>query len=130
MKYPRVSHFNTKTQSYPTCKFHCWKTSGHTTSKAGTQFQPSEKNKTETTKYIIEDKQGKKLEDQANEEETGKLYENKFTVMIVKKYQNIKNRMEKMKKKKQPFNRFNKDLVKIKDEQKLMNNIITEIKIV
>ena len=98
MRYPRGSHFNTKTQSYPTCKFYCWKTSGHTISKGGTQFQPSEKNKKETTKYITEDKQGKKLQDQANEEETGKLHENKFRVMIVKKHQNIKNRMEEKKK--------------------------------
>ena len=36
--------------------------------------------------------QGKNLQDQINEEETGNLCEKEFQVMAVKKFQNIKNR--------------------------------------
>ena len=39
--------------------------------------------------------QDKKLQDLTNEEETGNLFEKEFRIMI-KKFQNIKNRMEKM----------------------------------
>ena len=38
--------------------------------------------------------QGKKLQDQVNEEEIGNLPEKEFRVMIVKMIQNLRNRME------------------------------------
>ena len=41
--------------------------------------------------------QGKNSQYQINEEETGKLPEKEFRVMIVKMIQNLKNKLEKMK---------------------------------
>ena len=40
--------------------------------------------------------QGRISQDQTNEEEIGKLPEKEFKVMILKMYQGLKNRMEKM----------------------------------
>ena len=43
-------------------------------------------------------KEGKNPQDQRNEEEIGGLSEKEFRVMIVKRIQNLGNRMEKIKK--------------------------------
>ena len=66
--------------------------------------------------------QGKNLQDQINEDETGNLPEKEFRVMIVKMIQNLGNRMEKTQE------TFNKDLEELKSKQTMMNNKITEIK--
>ena len=58
--------------------------------------------------------QGKKLQDLINEEEIGNLFEKEFRIMI-KKFQNIENRMEKMQ---ETFNIFNKGLEEIKNKQR------------
>ena len=60
--------------------------------------------------------QGKNLQDQINEEETGNLREKEFRVMIVKMIQNLGNRMEKIQE------TFNKDLEELKSKQTVMNN--------
>ena len=52
-------------------------------------------------------------QDQINEEEIGKLPEKEFRVMIVKMFQNIENRKQKM----QAINTVNKDLEEIKNKQ-------------
>ena len=70
--------------------------------------------------------QGKNLQDQINEEEIGNLPEKEFRVMIVKKIQNLGNRMEVRIEKIQKM--FNKDLEELKNKQTEMNNTITEIK--
>ena len=70
--------------------------------------------------------QGKKLQDQINEEEIGDLPEKEFRVMIVKMIQNLGNRMEAQIKKIQEM--FNKDLEERKNKQTVMNNIITSEK--
>ena len=67
-------------------------------------------------------KQGKNPPHQTNEEEIGSLPEKEFRVMIVKMIQNLGNRMEKIQE------TFNKDLEELKIKQKMMNNIINEIK--
>ena len=59
--------------------------------------------------------QGKNSQYQINEEETGKLPEKEFRVMIVKMIQNLKNKMEKMKK---STNTFSKDLKERKNKQR------------
>ena len=64
----------------------------------------------------------KKLQDQVNKEEIGNLSEKEFRVMIEKKFQDIKNRMEKIQE------TFNKDLEEIKNKQMVINEKITEIK--
>ena len=64
-------------------------------------------------------------QDQLNEEEIGYLSEKEFKMMGIKKFQNIKNRMEKMW---EIFNTLNKDLEQIKNKQTVMNNTLTEIK--
>ena len=56
----------------------------------------------------------KNTQDQINEEEIGKLPEKEFRVMIVKMFQNIENRMQKM----QAINTVNKDLEEIKNKQR------------
>ena len=55
--------------------------------------------------------QGKNLQDQINEEELGNPSEKECRVMIVKNFQNIENRIDKMQ---EMFNTFNKDLEEIK----------------
>ena len=62
---------------------------------------------------------------QINEEEIGKLPEKEFRIMIVKMIQNLENRMEKMQK---WINTFNKDLEETKNKQTEIKNTITEIK--
>ena len=52
-----------------------------------------------------------KLQDQINEEELGNPSEKECRVMIVKNFQNIENRIDKMQ---EMFNTFNKDLEEIK----------------
>ena len=54
--------------------------------------------------------QGKNSQYQINEEETGKLPEKEFRVMIVKMIQNLKTKLEKMQ---ESNNIFNKDLEEI-----------------
>ena len=56
--------------------------------------------------------QGKNLQDQINEEETGNLPEKEFRVMIVKMIQNLRNRMEAQIEKIKEM--FNKDLEELK----------------
>ena len=58
--------------------------------------------------------QGKNPQDQINEEEIGKLSEKEFRVMIVKAFQNLKNRMEKMQ---ESFHIYNEDREEIKNKQ-------------
>ena len=57
---------------------------------------------------------------QINEEETGKLPEKQFRIMIVKMIKNLENKMEKMQES------INKDIEELKNKH--MNNTITEIK--
>ena len=70
---------------------------------------------------------------QTKEEEIGNLLEKEFRIMIIKKIQNLENKMElqinsletrieKMQEK------FNKDLEEIKKSQSIKNNSINEIK--
>ena len=59
---------------------------------------------------------------QINEEETGKLSEKEFRIMIVKTIKNLENKMEKMQES------INKDLEELKNKHTETNNIITEIK--
>ena len=70
--------------------------------------------------------QGKTLQDQTNEEGTGKLPEKEFRVMIIKMTQNLGNRMEARTEKIQEM--FNKDLEELKNKQTEMNNTITEMR--
>ena len=57
-----------------------------------------------------------------NEEETGKLPEKEFTLMIVKMIKNLENKMEKLQES------INKDLEELQNKYKETNKIITEIK--
>ena len=59
-------------------------------------------------KNTSQKEQGKNLQDQINEEETGNLPEKEFGVIIVKMVQNLRNRMEAWIEKIQEM--FNKDL--------------------
>ena len=59
---------------------------------------------------------------QINEEETGKLPEKEFRIIIVKMIKNLENKMEKMQES------FNKDLEELKNKCTVTNNTITEIK--
>ena len=70
--------------------------------------------------------QGKNLQDQINEEEISNLPEKEFRVTMVKKIQNLRNRMEAWIEKIQEI--FNKDLEELKNKQTVMNNTITEMK--
>ena len=67
--------------------------------------------------------QSKNPPDQTNEEEIGSLPEKEFRVMIVKMFQNLGNRMEKIQE------TSNKDLQERNGKQTMMNNTIKEIKI-
>ena len=60
--------------------------------------------------------QGKNPPDLTDEEEIGSLSEKEFRVMIVKMFQNLGNRMEKIKE------TFNKDLEELQSKQTVMNN--------
>ena len=66
--------------------------------------------------------QGKNPPDLTNEEEIGSLPEKEFRIMVVKKNQNLGNRMEKIQE------TFNKDLKELKSKQTMMKNTINEIK--
>ena len=66
--------------------------------------------------------QGKNPPDQTNKEEIGSLPEKEFRVMIVKRIQNVGNRMEKIQE------TFNKDQEQLKSKQTMMNNTIDETK--
>ena len=59
---------------------------------------------------------------QINEEETGKLPEKEFRIMIVKMIKNLENKMEKMQES------INKSLEELKNKHTETNNTITEIK--
>ena len=59
---------------------------------------------------------------QINEEETGKLSEKEFRIMIVKMIKNLENRMEKMQES------INKDIDNLKNKHTVTNNTTTEIK--
>ena len=67
-------------------------------------------------------KQTRNTEVQINEEQTGKLPEKEFRIIIVKMIKNLENKMEKMKES------FNKDLEELKNKHTETNNTITEIK--
>ena len=66
--------------------------------------------------------QTRNTEIQINEEETGKLPEKEFRIMIVKMIKNLESRKEKMQES------INKDLEKLKNKHTETNNTITEIK--
>ena len=66
--------------------------------------------------------QGKNLPDLTNEEEIGSLPEKEFRIMIVKMFQNLGNRIDKMQE------TFNKDVEELKRNQAMMKNTINEIK--
>ena len=66
--------------------------------------------------------QGKNSPDQTNKEEIGSLPEKEFRVMIIKMFQNLGNRMEKIQE------TFNKDLEELKSKQTMINITINEIK--
>ena len=67
--------------------------------------------------------QGKNLQDQINEEEIGNLPEKEFKVMIVKRIQNLGNRMEKIQE------TFNKDLEELKSKQTVWTTQSMKLKI-
>ena len=64
--------------------------------------------------------QGKNPPDLTNEEEIGRLPEKEFRIMIVKMFQNLGNRIEKIQE------TFNKDLEELKSKQTMMKNTINE----
>ena len=66
--------------------------------------------------------QTRNTEVQINEEETGKLPEKEFRIMIVKIIKNLENKMKKMQES------INKDLEELKNRHTESNNTITEIK--
>ena len=66
--------------------------------------------------------QTRNTEVQINEEETGKLPEKEFRIIIVKMIKNLENNMEKMQES------INKDLEELKNKHTETNNTITEIK--
>ena len=66
--------------------------------------------------------QTKNTEVQINEEETGKLPEKEFRIMIVKMIKNLENRIEKMQES------INKDIDNLKNKHTVTNNTTTEIK--
>ena len=79
------------------------------------------------TKNMLQaEEQGKNLQDQINEEETGNLPEKEFKVMIVKKIQNLGNKMEAWIEKIKEI--FNKDQEELKKKETVMNKTITEMK--
>ena len=66
--------------------------------------------------------QSRNTEVQINDEETGKLPEKEFRIMIVKMMYNLENRMEKMQES------IKKDLEELKNKYTETNSTITEIK--
>ena len=66
--------------------------------------------------------QTRNTEVQISEEETGKLAEKQFRIMIVKMIKNFENRTEKMQES------INKDLEELRNKDTETNNTITEIK--
>ena len=64
--------------------------------------------------------QTRNIEVQKNEEETGKLPEKEFRIMIVKMIKNLENRMEQMQ-----ASINNKDLEELKNKHTETNNIFT-----
>ena len=66
--------------------------------------------------------QTRNTEVQINEEETGKLPENEFRIMILKMIKNLENKMEKMQES------INKDIEELQNKHTETNTIITEIK--
>ena len=91
--------------------------SGQTTSKRGHNHTHKKKKRERQQKNMSQMKeQGKNLQDQINEEETGSLPEKEFRVMIVKMIQNLRNRMEAQIEKIQEMS--NKDLDEIKNKQR------------
>ena len=65
-------------------------------------------------------KQTRNMEIQINEEETGKLPEKEFRIMIVKLTKNRENKMEKMQES------INKNLEELKTKHTETNNTITD----
>ena len=65
--------------------------------------------------------QTRNTEVQINEEETGKLPEKEFRIIIVKMIKNLENRMEKMQES------INKDIEELNNKHTETNNAITEI---
>ena len=63
------------------------------------------------------------IEVQINDEETGKLPEKEFRIIIIKMIKNLENKMEKMQES------INKDLEELNNKHTETNNTITEIKI-
>ena len=66
--------------------------------------------------------QGKNTPDLTNEEEIGSLLEKELRIMIVKMFQNLGNRIDKMQE------TFNKDVEELKRNQAMMKNTRNEIK--
>ena len=66
--------------------------------------------------------QTRNTEVQINEEETGKLPEKEFRILIVNMIKNLENKIEKMQ------DSINKDLEELKNKHIETNNIFTEIK--
>ena len=66
--------------------------------------------------------QTRNTEVQINEEETGKLPEKEFRIIIVKMIKNLENKMGKMQES------INKDLEELKNKHAEANSTITEIK--
>ena len=67
--------------------------------------------------------QTRNTEVQINEEETGKLPEKEFSIMIVKMIKNLENKMEKMQES------INKDLKELKNKHTETNTQLVELKI-
>ena len=68
-------------------------------------------------------------QDQINEEEISNLPEKEFRIMIVKMFQSLENRMEKMQETLNMVNTITKIIEEIKIKQIEINNTITEVKI-
>ena len=66
--------------------------------------------------------QSRNTEVQINDEETGKLPEKEFRIIVIKMIKNLENKMEKMQES------INKDLEELTNKHTETNNIITEIK--
>ena len=66
--------------------------------------------------------QSRNTEVQINDEETGKLPEKEFRIIIIKMIKNLENKMEKMQES------INKDLEELKNKHTVTNSTITEIK--
>ena len=65
--------------------------------------------------------QGRNSQDQINKEEIDKLLEKEFRVMTIKMSQDLKNRIEEIKK---LINTFNKDLEEVENKQTELNNTL------